>query len=480
MHSQPIEVVLVRPFSSDLEGVSETTNTLPLGIAYLAGTLESHGFTPHIIDACVSRTGPEETAKQIAILNPKIVGISANIFTGKAGIIISRELRNTFDCKSKIFFGGAFPTSNPQKFLVEGLADAVVIGEGEVSFLRIVQEILEKGDTDLKDLLGIAYLDQGGIVFGPPSTVIRDLDSLSFPAWHLLPDLNLYETRARKTPAAAVLTSRGCPFNCNFCSKDVFKSLFRPRSPMNVIAEVDHLVKEFGVKQLDVMDDNFSLNRKRTMEILDLLIERDYNLSINLQLGVRIDSIDEEVINKMKEAGVFKIAFGIESGDPRVLKNIKKDIDLEQALKATAWSKKAGMIVYGFFMFGLPGDTPESMQRTIDFAKKMNPTIANFVITIPFPGTELYRKVQDEGKFLIDPIDGLNVGFYGQSVFYEIGNTKKEDVLKFYRKAYRSFYYRPTKIIELIFSSKSLSELKWVLKTGFFVLSSLFRKSLRT
>lgn len=479
MGSKQIDVALVFPFSRELVGINEATNTPPLGIAYLASVLESHGFNPHIIDASILKIGPEETANKLAKLDPKIVGISANIFTGKAGIVLSQKLRKIFDNRLKIIFGGAFPTSNPQKFLLDGLADAVVIGEGEITFLEIVQKVLKKGKCDLKDTPGIAYLNQGEIEFNASRPVIENLDSLPFPAWHLFTNLDLYKTRARKTPVFPILTSRGCPFNCVFCSKDVFKSVFRPRSPLNVIAEIDHLVKEFGVKQLDVMDDNFSLVRKRTMEILDLLIERNYNLAINLQLGVRVDSIDEEVINKMRKAGVFKIAFGIESGDPGIIKKINKKINLEQALKATIWSKKAGMIVYGFFMFGLPGDTPESMQRTIDFAKKMNPTVANFVITVPFPGTELYKKVQAEGKFLVDPKDGLNIGFYGERVFYEIADTKEKEVIKFYRKAYRSFYYQPLKVIELIFSIRSLTEFKWVLKTSLFMLGSFLKKSLR-
>ncbi len=354
MGSQTIDVALVLPFSRELAGINEATNPPSLGIAYLASVLESHGFIPYIIDAGILKIGPEETANKLAKLDPRIVGISVNIFTGKAGIVLSQELRKMFGSQLKIFFGGPFPTSNPQKFLLDGLADAVVIGEGEITFLEIVQKIIKKGNGDLRDTAGIAYLDKGEIKFNAPPPVIENLDSLPFPAWHLFPALPLYKTRARKTPVFPILTSRGCPFNCVFCSKDVFKSVFRPRSPLNVIAEIDHLVKEFGLKQLDVMDDNFSLDRKRTMQILDLLIERNYNLAINLQLGVRVDSIDEEVINKMRKAGIFKIGLGIESGDKDVLKNIKKKYKSPAGIESNNLGKESRDDSVWFFYVGTP------------------------------------------------------------------------------------------------------------------------------
>ena len=248
------------------------------------------------------------------------------------------------------------------------------------------------------------------------------------------------------------------------------------RSPENVIEEIDILVKKHGVKQIDILDDNFAINKKRAERILDLLIERNYDLWINLQTGIRIEGLDQSIINKMKKAKIWKIPIGVESGDPAMLKRIKKQLDLKRVLDVTNMAKRSGMKVYGFFMVGLPGDTPESMQKTIDFAIKMNPNIANFMVTIPFPGTELYDMVKKEGRFLMDVDNGINAGFYANQVFYEMEDMDKEVILKYYKKTIRDFYLRPSKIFELATGMRSVEELKWFFNTGFSVMRNLWER----
>lgn len=245
------------------------------------------------------------------------------------------------------------------------------------------------------------------------------------------------------------------------------------RSPENVLEEIDMLVSQYGVKQLDILDDNFTLNKDRTEKILDLLIERNYDLYINLQSGVRTEGIDQNIINKMKRARVFKIPFGVESGDPAILSRIKKRLDLKRVLACTRMAKRAGIKVYGFFMIGLPGDTPKSMQKTIDFAIKMDPNIATFAVTIPFQGTPLYDLVKKEGKFLVNMDDGINEGFYANRVFYKMEGMDSNEVLAYYKKAMNSFYFRPKKVWELLTGMKSWTELQWLINTIFSVLKSL-------
>jgi len=176
----------------------------------------------------------------------------------------------------------------------------------------------------------------------------------------------------------------------------------------------------------------------------------------------------------MKKAKIFKIPFGIESGDPLILEKIKKQLDLSRVLKCAKMAKKAGMKVYGFFMIGLPGDTPASMQKTIDFAIKMNPNIANFAMTIPFPGTELYRMIKKHGKLLINTDKGIDAGYYASEVFYEMSGMNREEILKYYQKAMKSFYFRPAKIFELITGIKSWAEFQWVVNASFSILKKLW------
>ncbi|MFQ5861522.1 MAG: B12-binding domain-containing radical SAM protein [Candidatus Brocadiales bacterium] len=472
------DIILVAPFPGNIKGVSETTLLPPIGLAYIAAVLENEGFRCGVIDANVLKKDANMVVEDILRSKPKAVGITANLFTGNACIEIAEKLKSACHEAPKIIVGGPFPTSFPQKFLQEGKADVVVIGEGELTMLEIMHNLRRGQCNNFSGINGVAYAENGTIIRTEQRKRIKDLDSLPIPAWYMLPDLNLYKSRARKTPVAPILTSRGCPSQCVYCSKDVFLSNFTARSPQNVLSEIDYLVKELNVKQIDILDDNFSLIRKRTVEILDGIIERNYNLAINLQLGVRVDSLDENIIKKMKKAGVFKIAFGVESGDERVLKNCRKGISLSKVLEATRLAKDSGMIVYGFFMFGLPGDNAQTMQKTIDFAIKMNPTIANFTITVPFPGTRLFEMVQREGRFLVDTTSGLDMGFYSGEAFYELGSLSKEDVAKYYQKAYQDFYYRSSKMLELLFSVQSLTEFLWIAKTSLFMLGSLHKKIL--
>jgi radical SAM superfamily enzyme YgiQ (UPF0313 family) len=163
---------------------------------------------------------------------------------------------------------------------------------------------------------------------------------------------------------------------------------------------------------------------------------------------------------------VFKLAFGVETGNKEILKSIKKQLDLDKVLEASRLARKFGMTVIGFFMIGLPGDNEKTMQETIDFAIKMNPHLANFMMTIPFYGTELYKRVEEKGNLLVDTKYGISSGFYAAKAYYEMNGLKSECIIKYYKKAYKDFYSRPGKLVDILFSIKSFSEFKWVLNTA--------------
>lgn len=256
--------------------------------------------------------------------------------------------------------------------------------------------------------------------------------------------------------------SRGCPYQCTFCNKNIFGTALRFRSVGNIIKEIDWLVNSYGVRQIDILDDNFNFRPDYAKEILDSLINGGYKLAINLQNGLRIDSVDTELLDKMRKAGVFKISFGIETAAPSVQKRIKKEIDLDRVVFIAREARIRGIIVYANFILGLPGDTRESMQMDIDFAIRMSPDVANFMIALPLPGTELYEEVKRDGRFLIPVEEGVEQGFYGKSVFYELGDLKACDVRKFYKKAYREFYFRASQVLRLLSTVRSWGEALWL------------------
>lgn len=452
------KVLLINPFPHYAKGINEATIYPPVGLAYIASMLEKFRHECEILDANILRMRNDEILNFISSHDPDIIGVYSNIVTVKSSLELLRSIKENFKDKITVC-GGPIPTVDPHRFLNQ--SDIVVRGEGEYRMLKIVDgEKLEKID-------GISFRHEEKFIDNTSYGFISDLDSLPFPAYHLLPKLKLYRMRARKMPVAPLVTSRGCPYSCIYCTKSIFGRTFRSRSPKNVMEEIDYLINAFGIKQIDILDDNFSLDVKRAEKICDMIIDSKYDIVINCQNGLRVDRLTKSLIQKLKRAGVFKVGIGIESGNEKILNVIKKQINLKQVENAIKWFKEIGIIVYGFFMIGLPGDNTKTMSDTINFAKRVNPDVANFMITVPVPGTELYDMVLKEGKFIQNINYGSEYGFYGGNVFFEMRKMKPGNVLIFYKKAYREFYLNPMKILELISKCKSSSEIGWFVNAIF-------------
>lgn len=362
-------IILVTPFPKNASGINEATVSQPLGIAYIAALLEKEGFECHIIDANILRLENDKVVKKIIDINPGIVGISINVVTGLDGLDLTRRIKE----KAKdilVILGGPQANICVEENLKSSGADAVVFGEGEITMLEIAKRYKENSQDVFKGLKGVIYRRNNEIIDNGPRERILDLDSLPHPAYHLLPKIQLYLTRARKKPAASIITSRGCPFECIYCNKNIFGNRLTFLSADKVIDLIDMLVNRYSVRQIDIYDDNFTADKKRVNQIFDEIIKRKYDLAINLQTGIRADSMDRDMVFKMKKAGVFKIGFGVESGSPAMLKIAKKELDLNKVLEARRLSKEAGIMTYAFFILGLPGEDAKTLQETIDFAKK--------------------------------------------------------------------------------------------------------------
>ena len=451
-------ILLINPYSKTISGVNRATIEPPLGLAYIASLLESKGHRCQIIDAQILCISAKDIISHIKF-KPDIIGISANIVTYPAALKVAEKLRSEFK-DTFIILGGPYPSSLPEVALNNPYIDAVVIGEGELTMQEVVDK-LEKGEEPFLNTEGLAYKYNGKIIFNNSRKLIEDLDILPYPAYHLLPDLKIYKSRARKLPVGQIFTSRGCPYQCIFCNKNIFGHKFRARNPLNVIGEIEWLIEKYKIKQLDILDDNFNFDLSRAKEIFKLIIERNYKLAINLQNGLRIDNIDNEFLDLMKESGVFKISLGIESTVPSIQKRIKKILDLNKVKYVIKEAQKRKIIVYANFILGLPGDTPQTMQETIKFAIDSSADIANFMIALPLPGTEMYEEIKTKGYFLVSIENGVEKGFYANQIFYELEDTKAKDVLRYYRKAYKNFYFRVEWIINSLKTIRSYGELLW-------------------
>ncbi len=470
-----IEVVLVNPNPGGA-GLNEATVLVPLGLGYLAAALEQEGFSCSIIDANCLDLSPEQVLKQIPS-QTSLVGITVNSFTYNASLRIAKLVKFR-DPRTLVILGGPVPTAIPEQVLNDFDCDGIIRGEGEYALLQIVRNF-ESGSLPFdENVPGAAYRSENGSpTIMNPTERVKDLDKLPFPALHLLPPLKKYRSRARKGPSAPIVTSRGCQYKCAFCSKDVFGRRVTFRGAENVLKEIEFLVDKHHVGQIDVVDDNFAANRKRLEQILDGLITRyGGSLDVNIQSGVRTETLDEPLLRKMKQAGISKLAFGIESADEEVLRLCQKQSDLGKISESAQIARKLGFTVFGFFIIGLPGETEDAFRKSLDYARGIELDVANFCMAIPFVGTELFSMVREKGRFLIDTTRNIDIGFYGGKVFYEYDGLTEAVVLDRYRRAYKEFYTLRKKL-DLILGIRSLREARWLMASGMSVLKGMLKGS---
>ena len=306
---------------------------------------------------------------------------------------------------------GLHPSARPVDSLMQPNIDFVVIGEAEYTMLELVGVLEQRTTAGLKKVRGIGYIKNGETVITPPRPAIQDLDALPFPARHLLP-MEEYFAAVKEVPPRGeirkpwtmMITSRGCPHNCIFCSVHVVMGRkWRGRSPENVVDEIEQVVHTYHVKQIDFLDDNMTLNKKRLENICDLIVKRGLDIEWYTPNGIRADGLDENLLTKMKASGCKKIRIAPESGVQRVVDQIiKKDLDLKKVENAVVLSRKVGIKVGCFFIIGLIGETKEDILATIKYAYKLRRLGADsfyFSYATPLYGTELYEQAK-RGGFL--------------------------------------------------------------------------------
>lgn len=472
VREERVDVVLINPAPSG-KGLNEATIEPPVGLGYIAAMLEKEKFSCKIIDNNLLQFSQE---KVLAMIPQKtlLIGFYLNSFTFNSvkelAELIRKKRKNT-----AIILGGPLASSAPKTVLEEIICDGLVRGEGEYATLQIIKNLKKNRFLFRGKISGATYLNKKEEMVSNPVSRITNLDEIPFPAYHLFPTFNRYKSRTRKSPFAPIVTSRGCPHACTFCSKDIFQRVVIFRSAKNVLKEIKYLAKYYNVRQIDILDDNFAQHKNRFEEILEGLAKIKPRLAINLQSGIRTELLNEENLLKMKKAGIFKLAFGIESADEKVLALHKKALNLKKVEESIALSKKMGFAVYGFFIIGLPGETERSFNKSLAFIKKTNLDIVNFSMAIPFVGTELYKMIEEKGRFLIDTTKNIDSGFYDGKVFFEYGNSKAKDVLRRYKKAYKKFYTFK-KQIQIILGIRSFSEFLWLIRSTLSVASGVLKK----
>jgi anaerobic magnesium-protoporphyrin IX monomethyl ester cyclase len=358
----------------------------PLGLGYLAAYLREHGISVDLIDCTfLSR---EEALEKVRRSNPRIIGIYS-MFSMKGKAIEFADLLRR-DC-DLLVAGGPLPTLNPQVFLQH--FDTVVIGEGERTMYEIVRAT--EGDADLSGVKGIAFKNGNETTFTPGRELIRDLDIIPFPSRELFDNQSYknYYSRRYGYSVTSMITSRGCPFKCDFCSRPVFGDQVRTRSAENIVDEME-TVLTLGYDRIWFTDDCFTLNRRRIFGICNEIIQR--GIKIDWECLSRVDTINREALRRMRQAGCKRVFFGIESGNDSVLALMKKRATVKEAREAVQMGKTAGLEVGAFFIVGYPGETDKTILDTVRFASQLPLDYLSFTLPYPIPGTPLYERIKDK------------------------------------------------------------------------------------
>ena len=426
----------------------------PLGLAYIAAMLEND-FEVRIFDCVAMGWNLERYGEELRNFSPTIVGITAMTPTLSSAAAVARTTRKILP-EARIVLGGPHITLLAEETMKEiPEIDFGVMGEGEYVTRDLAFALKDGKPLDFK---GIIYRKEGQIINNGRSDLIQDLDALPFPARHLLPVDKYTKVVGEPKKFATMMTARGCPYNCIFCAKAIFGRIYRERSVKNVIEEIVQLKKEYGVKEIVFYDDSFTLNKDRIMNLCDELIKLDYK--IKWKCETRVNLIDEELLKRMKEAGCYVIAYGIESGVQRNLDFLSKGVKLEDIRKGVKITKDAGIEVEAYLIIGIPWETKEEVEETIKFAKQLDVDYVQFSILTPLPDTELYKYAKEHG--LMEEVDWCKFSYFGDkaSVTMKLENFTPEELQALKNRAMKEFYMRPKYILKRIASIRSFGEFK--------------------
>ncbi len=357
----------------------------PLGLGYLASVLRTTGIRPQLLDCTFSQPG--DAVQSIRRAKPDIVGIYSMVTMNHHAIRIARSIRDEVPL---IVAGGPLPSLTPESFL--DVFDVVVRHEGEETFLELVERM--RSNENWYDIKGIAYRDENGsIIVNDPRPYIEDLESIPSPARNLFPNgaYQAYWNKYHGYTATSMMSTRGCPYACDFCSNPVYGRSYREFSAGTVVEEMKQIEK-LGYDRVFFQDDCFTLNPDRVEEICNLLLSSDVNL--NWMCLSRADTLTPRMAEKMARAGCVRVFFGIESGNERMLKIMKKQIDLDNVTSAVHAAKQAGIETGGFFILGYPGETDDSLVDTLRFSSRLPLDYLSYSFPYPIVGTGLYTKVR--------------------------------------------------------------------------------------
>ncbi|MFQ5956935.1 MAG: radical SAM protein [Candidatus Brocadiales bacterium] len=402
----------------------------PILLAYAAAYVRSKNHTVRLVDAQVDGMDVGQFAEQVKCFAPDYIvcETSTPSFFNDVEVIklVKEQLNGT-----KAIFVGSHVSALPNKCLESNGIDAVVLGEYEESLL----EYIEKGPEAAR---GIAYRKNGSVVVNDRRDYIKDLDSLPMPARDMLPNYKYFDP-ILKNPFTFLLGGRGCPYQCIFCNwpQTISGRRYRVRSQENIVDEVEHLLRNYQFKSMLFNDDTFTANRDHAIAVCDEILSR--GLRFDWACYARADTDDEELLKKLKAAGCYLLKVGVESSDQAILDGVKKGYKVENIRRGITRMLNIGFHVHATFVIGLPGETKETVQETVNFAIELNPTTVQFSSAIPYPGTEFYELLDRNGDIIAKDWQE----FMPLKPIFEYPNLSSKELIDSVKQAYRQYYLRP-------------------------------------
>lgn len=426
--------------------------TPPLGLGYLASYAQKFGHKVLIIDALRDNLSNEQVVEKINAAGILAVGITCLSAFYNEVVELSKMLKAE---GKKVFIGGIHPTFMPKQTLIDTGADYVSLGEGEISLKKLLDANFD--GTGIQGIYNLENLPDKPI----KGEKVENLDDLPMPDWGQISPKSYprapHGAVTKNYPIGIIMTTRGCPYGCKFCaSPNFYDRKIRFRSPKNVVDEIEYLVKNHGVKEIHFEDDNFTLKRSHAYEVCKMIVDRKIKITFTCPNGIRADKVDKELLLMMKKAGCYCFAYGIESANSQILKNINKDEDIETIKKSIDIAADCGIDCVGFFIFGLPGETKQSIEQSINFALSSKLTRAQFMIFDVLPGCNLY-----------DDLDGQFESDFSKESYcspeYVPETLTKQDLIDAQERAFRKFYFRP-RIMFRMLRSVTLSQIGFLAK----------------
>lgn len=434
----------------------------PLGILYIAGYLEKHTiFNVEVLDTQAEEIGYDRLKDLIRTKSPDVVGITAMTFT-LIDVIKVVHIVKSIHPNIKVVLGGPHVHIYPDESINLPGVDFLVLGEGEVTFKELVENIHDA--TRLRNISGLVFKEEGKIINTGVRSLHDDLDSLPFPARHMTPIQKYSSLMARRSPITTMFTSRGCPYRCTFCDRPHLGKNFRARSALNVVDEMEECVK-LGIREFLVYDDTFTIDRQRVVEVCDEIVRR--KLNIGWDIRARVNTIDKDLLRKLKKANCERIHYGVESGNPEILKILNKGITVDGVRTTFQQTKEAGISVLAYFMIGCPKETRKEIMETISFAKELKPDFVHITIFTPFPATEIYKMGLREGiikndfwrEFAQNPTEDFQPRCWEE-------HFTREELQEIIVYAYKSFYTRPGYILKRLTCVRSVGEFTRMARAG--------------